>query len=210
MQKSPLGVGGTNRQHPFCKRGATRVPEHCMDLATRPVWITSIGKNREKERTFCLVSGCVVLHLCAWIYILTGSLPPGIPVSIFGCPGSGEGTGLLVSSAWSPEVLTTLPRAGQPPTAKDDLIQRVNGAPTEKLLFPFGDSVPIPQMGDSEQSWVFFVCLCLFLVALGLHYWARAFSSCRDWGLLFVVVLGLLTLGASLVSGHRLWARGHQ
>ena len=61
-------------------------------------------------------------------------------------------------------LLNLSPCTGQPPTAKDDLIQRVNGAPTEKLLFPFGDSVPIPQMGDSEQSCGFlFVCICFWL-----------------------------------------------
>ena len=65
MQKTPLGVGGTNQQHPFSKRGATRVSEHCVGLAPRPVWITSTGKNWEKEKTFYLVPGRAVLHLCA-------------------------------------------------------------------------------------------------------------------------------------------------
>ena len=31
-----------------------------------------------------------------------------------------------------------------------------------------------------------------FLAALGLHCCARAFSSCGEWGLLFVAVRGLL------------------
>ena len=42
----------------------------------------------------------------------------------------------------------------------------------------------------------------LFLAALGLHCCARAFSSCRDRGLLFVVVHGLLIAVASLVTEH--------
>ena len=35
-----------------------------------------------------------------------------------------------------------------------------------------------------------------------------AFSSCRERGLLFVVVHGLLIAVASLVAEHGLWARG--
>ena len=40
----------------------------------------------------------------------------------------------------------------------------------------------------------------LFLAALGLCCCAWAFSSCGEWGLLFVVVRGLLTAVASLVA----------
>ena len=43
-----------------------------------------------------------------------------------------------------------------------------------------------------------------FLAALGLCCCPRAFSSCGEWGLLFVVVRGLLTVVASLVAEHRL------
>ena len=39
----------------------------------------------------------------------------------------------------------------------------------------------------------------LFLAVLGLHCCVRASSSCGEWGLLFVVVCGLLTAVASLV-----------
>ena len=35
-----------------------------------------------------------------------------------------------------------------------------------------------------------------------------AFSSCSEWGLLFVVVLGLLTTVTPLISVHRLWSAG--
>ena len=44
----------------------------------------------------------------------------------------------------------------------------------------------------------------LFLAELGLCCCARAFSSCGQWGLLFVVVHGLLTAVTSLVADHRL------
>ena len=44
----------------------------------------------------------------------------------------------------------------------------------------------------------------LFLVALGLRCCARAFSSCGEQGLLFVVVRGLLIAVASLVAEHGL------
>ena len=44
----------------------------------------------------------------------------------------------------------------------------------------------------------------LFLAELGLHFCARAFSSCREWGLLFFAVCGLLIAVASLVAEHGL------
>ena len=44
----------------------------------------------------------------------------------------------------------------------------------------------------------------LFLAELGLCCWARAFSSCGEWGLLFVAVRGLLIAMASLVAEHGL------
>ena len=46
-----------------------------------------------------------------------------------------------------------------------------------------------------------------FLSALGLCCCARAFSSCGEQGLLFVVVRGLLIAVASLVAEHGLEAR---
>ena len=42
------------------------------------------------------------------------------------------------------------------------------------------------------------------LAALGLHCSAWAFSSWGEWGLLFVVVRGLLLAVVSLVAEHRL------
>ena len=44
----------------------------------------------------------------------------------------------------------------------------------------------------------------LFLAVLGLHFCVRAFSSCGEWGSLFIVVRGPLTIAASLVVEHRL------
>ena len=64
------------------------------------------------------------------------------------------------------------------------------------------------------KSLIFFLILfCIFfykyfffffLAALGLHCCVRAFSSCGEQGLLFIVVCGLLTAVASLVVEHRL------
>ena len=42
------------------------------------------------------------------------------------------------------------------------------------------------------------------MAVLGLRCHAWAFSSCSEWGLLFVAVRGLLIVVASLVAGHRL------
>ena len=46
----------------------------------------------------------------------------------------------------------------------------------------------------------------LFLAVFGLHCCTQAFSSCGEWGLLFVEVCGLLIVVASLVAEHRLQA----
>ena len=46
--------------------------------------------------------------------------------------------------------------------------------------------------------------LFLFLAALGLRFCARAFSSCGEWGPLFIAVRGPLTITASLVAEQRL------
>ena len=59
-----------------------------------------------------------------------------------------------------------------------------------------------------NQSLIFFKLINLFLAALGLRYCTQAFFSCGEWGLLFVVVCGLLIAVASLVAEHGLWARG--
>ena len=60
---------------------------------------------------------------------------------------------------------------------------------------------------------MYFACfiylfIYLFLAALGLSCCTRAFSSCGEQGLLFIVVRGLLIAVASLVSEHGLQAHG--
>ena len=59
-------------------------------------------------------------------------------------------------------------------------------------------------MGWTITSFFLLLKTYLFLGTLGLHCCVEVFSSCRDWGLLFVAVLGLLTAVASLVAEHRL------
>ena len=48
------------------------------------------------------------------------------------------------------------------------------------------------------------------MAVLGLRCCTRAFSSCGEWGLLFLVVRGFLIAVASLVAEHGLQARGPQ
>ena len=48
------------------------------------------------------------------------------------------------------------------------------------------------------------ILIFLFLAALGLRCCAQAFSSCGEWGLLFVAVHGLLIVVASPVAEHGL------
>ena len=45
------------------------------------------------------------------------------------------------------------------------------------------------------------------MAVLGLSFCARAFSSCGEWGPLFIAVRGPLTIVASLVAEHRLQTR---
>ena len=48
------------------------------------------------------------------------------------------------------------------------------------------------------------VFLGFFLAALGLCCCAQAFSTCSEWGLLFVAVRGLLIAVALLAADHGL------
>ena len=52
-----------------------------------------------------------------------------------------------------------------------------------------------------------YLFIFLFSAVLGLRFCARAFSSCGEWGPLFIVVLRPLTVVASLVAEHRLQTR---
>ena len=61
----------------------------------------------------------------------------------------------------------------------------------------------------NKFSIIIFYCffnkfIYLFMAALGLRCCPRAFSSCREWGLLFVAVCGLLIAVASLITEHGL------
>ena len=67
------------------------------------------------------------------------------------------------------------------------------------LVSEIVDSKPL-----SFQFFFFRNLFILFLAALGLRCCARAFSSCGERGLLFVVVRGLLIAVASLVAEHGL------
>ena len=49
-----------------------------------------------------------------------------------------------------------------------------------------------------------FLFISFFLAVLGLHFRARAFSSCGKRGPPFIAVRGPLTIVASLVAEHRL------
>ena len=68
-----------------------------------------------------------------------------------------------------------------------------------------GDQIPSVQY-DSSFLFFYFI-IYLFLAVLGLHLCARAFSSCGEWGPLFIAVHGPLTISASLVAEHRLQTR---
>ena len=63
---------------------------------------------------------------------------------------------------------------------------------------------PFPLSLHIANLFSFFKLIYLFLAALGLRCCPWAFSRCGEWGLLFVVVHGLLTAVASLVVEHEL------
>ena len=52
-----------------------------------------------------------------------------------------------------------------------------------------------------------YLFIYLFMAVLGLHFCARAFSSCGERGPLFIAVRGPLTVTASPVAEHRLQTR---
>ena len=54
------------------------------------------------------------------------------------------------------------------------------------------------------DDFVLIYLIYLFLAASGLRCCTRAFSSCGEWGLLFLVVRRLLVAVASLVAEHGL------
>ena len=66
------------------------------------------------------------------------------------------------------------------------------------------DSQPLSHQGSPYEG--FFVCFVFvcFLAVLGLRCCTRAFSSCSERGLLFIVVHRLLIAVASFVAEHGL------
>ena len=77
-----------------------------------------------------------------------------------------------------------------------------------KLLFSFF-LLLLSRVTFLYQLSFFFLRLFFFfnLAVLGLHFCARAFSSCGERGSLFIAVRGPLTIAASLVAEHRLQTR---
>ena len=66
----------------------------------------------------------------------------------------------------------------------------------QRFFFFFFKGIPL---------FLFFIYLFIyFLAVLGLHFCARAFSSCGERGPLFIAVHGPLTIAASLVAEHKL------
>ena len=83
------------------------------------------------------------------------------------------------------------------------------------LFYSFQCKDTLPSWLNSFWSILFYLFLFiyfvyLFLAALGLHCCVWAFSSCGEWGLLFVAVCRLLIEMASIVVDHRLCVCGLQ
>ena len=81
----------------------------------------------------------------------------------------------------------------------------------EQFLSPIFKSLAFAKsLGFLSKFLKINLLIYLFLAALGLHCCVWAFSSCSEWGLLFIAVHGLLIAVASLVVEHDLYARGLQ
>ena len=82
-----------------------------------------------------------------------------------------------------------------------DLNHKTSGsesvAPRQAAPSLSGNSIELQVPGPYPRPTFFF-----FLAALSLCCCMRAFSSCSEWGLLFVAVQGLLIAVASLVAEH--------
>ena len=64
--------------------------------------------------------------------------------------------------------------------------------------------VPLRRYVDLFIIFKDFFLYLIWGAVVGLHCCARAFSSCSEWGLLFVLVCGLLIVVASLTVEDRL------
>ena len=67
----------------------------------------------------------------------------------------------------------------------------------------FEEHLRILENAFDKYKFIYFIYFIL-LAALGLRCCTQVFSSCGEWGLLFVAVCGLLIAVASLVAEQRL------
>ena len=74
------------------------------------------------------------------------------------------------------------------------------------LLHWQAGSLPMSHQGRPPKCVLngFYFLIYLFLAALSFHCFARTFSTCGEWGLLFIAVCGLPIEVASLVVQHGL------
>ena len=82
--------------------------------------------------------------------------------------------------------------------------KRWAGVVFEEKQFGFGSKHAREPLKGLFLKKLIYLFIYLFLAALGLCCCTWAFSSCSEWGLLFVAVCGLLIAVASLVVEHRL------
>ena len=72
------------------------------------------------------------------------------------------------------------------------------------IICPFKHPLPCSRIYKAAFFKKIIYLIYLFLTALGLRCCVQAFSSCTEWGLLFIAVRGLLIAVASLVAEHGL------
>ena len=80
-------------------------------------------------------------------------------------------------------------------------------APCLKFIFYLICTLSFHCTSDLFFFFLIYLLIYLFLTVLGLRFCARAFSSCDNWGPLFIAVRGPLTIATSLVAEHRLQTR---
>ena len=138
--------------------------------------------------------------------------------NFFGCVGSS----LLRVGSWA---FSSCGERGLRLVAVHGLLIAVASLAAEHGLYSTGSVVVAHGLSCCEACGIFpdqgsnscplhwqadFFFLVYFLAALGLRCCPRAFSSCGELGLLFVVVRGLLIAVASLVAEHGLQVSGLQ
>lgn len=103
-------------------------------------------------------------------------------------------------------MLTTLPRAGQPPTAKDDLIKESAIAPLRNCSFLLADWFPSPKWGIVNNRGGLFICVCFWVAGSSISMSTNSLAAATG-GYSLLWFLGSLLWGFSCFRAQTLGTR---